>query len=275
MRMVFRTLNTGVEAVVLSNNGAGGLLTLGKDEAVGAGIWTPSFTIPGGTPLTLIDGKTVVGGLFNAGTGYRLSEVHVDSVELAYARPYTARADENHLSFAAPDDNAPAYSVTVPNTGWPLVFAHANGGLVRMGLESQKKQSINGKEMREVRFAALDGAGVSPQPIHYWVSGRGGLLSVEGLTAKSLPSRASLLTQANGMNLVIVAHPVFMTSALTDYASFKRSQGMTVEIINYLDVVDAYRRRSGRSGWVNAVFKHVEDPVFGAVARITGGRQQL
>lgn len=230
-----------IEAVVLSDTGAGGLVSLGSDTAVGAGVWTPEFTIPGGTALTLIDGNAVVGGLFNAGVGYRLSEVHIDSVELSYARPYSARADEDYLDFTAPDDGALAYSVTVPEKGWPLVFAQSNGALVRLGLESQQKQTdSNGRAVRQVRFAALDGAALSPEPIRYWVSGKGGVLTVQGLTARSIVASDALLNQALGAELLLVAHPAFMTAALPDYAAFKRTQGFSVAIINYLDVVDAY-----------------------------------
>ena len=250
-----------VEAVVLSNNGVGGLVSLGRDDAVGAGTWTPQFTIPGGTPLTLIDGNVVVGGLFNAGAGYRLSEVHVDSVELSYARPYSARANEDYLHFTAPADGAQAFSVTVPEKGWPLVFAQSNGKLVRLGLESQQKQTdANGKAQRRVRFAALDGSATSLEPIHYWVSGKGGLLTVQDLSTKLITTSASLITQAQGADLLMVAHPVFMTPALSDYAAFKRTQGFNVAIINYLDVVDAYgggqAGPTGLTQYLNAVSTH-------------------
>ena len=250
-----------VEAVVLSNNGVGGLVSLGRDAAVGAGTWTPQFTISGGTPLTLIDGNVVVGGLFNAGIGYRLSEVHVDSVELNYARPYSARANEDYLHFTAPDDGAQAFSVTVPEKGWPLVFAQSNGKLVRLGLESQQKQTdANGKAQRRVRFAALDGSATSLEPIQYWVSGKGGLLTVQDLSTKLITTSASLITQAQGADLLMVAHPVFMTPALSDYAAFKRTQGFNVAIINYLDVVDAYgggqAGPTGLTQYLNAVSTH-------------------
>ena len=250
-----------VEAVVLSDNGVGGLVSLGRDDAVGAGTWTPQFTLPGGTPLTLIDGNVVVGGLFNAGAGYRLSEVHVDSVELSYARPYSARANEDYLHFTAPADGAQAFSVTVPEKGWPLVFAQSNGKLVRLGLESQQKQTdANGKAQRRVRFAALDGSATSLEPIQYWVSGKGGLLTVQDLSTKLITTSDALITQAQGADLLMVAHPVFMTPALSDYAAFKRTQGFNVAIINYLDVVDAYgggqAGPTGLTQYLNAVSTH-------------------
>ena len=122
----------------------------------------------------------------------------MDRVELSYSRPYTARANESHLWFSAPDDGALGYSVTVPNTGWPLVCA-VRRCVSASGSESQQQQTVNGAAVRQVRFAAaLDGAINSAAPIHYWVSGKGGLLSVEGLTMKSIATPASLLSQAAG-----------------------------------------------------------------------------
>ena len=149
-----------VEAVVLSaDGGAGGLLSLGTEQASGSGEWVLDFTIPGNTPLTLLNGKAVVGGIFSAGDGYAFSEVHVDSIGLSYARPYVARSGEDYLAFKAPADGAPGYEVTVPDSGWPQVFAYSEGNLVRLALESQEKQTASsGEQQRVVRFAALDGA---------------------------------------------------------------------------------------------------------------------
>ena len=230
-----------IEAVVLSPNGAGGLLPLGLEKASGRGEWTVDFTIAGNTPLTLLDGKAIVGGVFKPGPGYAFSEVHVDSVALSYARPYAARAGDNHLMFNAPDDGASGYEVTVPDTGWPLVFAQSNGNLVRVALESQQRQvSADHGARRVVRFAALAGTANSLTPIQYWVSGKRGLMSVASLSAKSIASRSTLLAQAAGVDMLIVAHPAFMTESLSGYADFKRNQGHSVAIINYLDVVDAF-----------------------------------
>ena len=51
-----------------------------------------------------------------------------------------------------------------------------------------------------------------------------------------------------------------MTSALSDYAAFKRTQGFNVAIINYLDVVDAYgggqAGPTGLTQYLNAVSTH-------------------
>ena len=256
-----------LEAVVLSSQGVGGLLSLGTDAAVGSGVWRPQFTIPGGSELSLVEGKAVLGGLFKAGAGYGLSEVHVDAVELSYARPYVARSDDDYLAFRAPDDGAQNYRVRVPDRGWPMVFAYSDeGALVRLSLESQQRQvGVNGEALREVRFAALDGA--LSGSVEYWVSGKGGLLSVEGLSSKLIVSSSSLLTQALGSNLLVVSHPAFMTDELLAYADFKRSQGYGVSVINYLEVVDAFG--GGQSGpmgltsYLSAVqaqssaFKHV------------------
>ena len=228
-----------VQAVVLSENGVGGLFPLGIEEAVGSGGWRSEFTIPANTPLTLIDGKVVVGGILNAGAGYAFSEVHVDSVELSYARPYSAKDGDDYLLFKAPQDGALGYEVSVPQTGWPLAFAVSNGNLVRIGLESQMlRSSVNGKAERVVRFAALEGA--NNTQVSYWVSGKGGLLSVETLTIKSILSPSALLSQAADADLLIVAHPAFLNTSLSQYAQFKQRQGFRVAIINYFDVVETF-----------------------------------
>ena len=230
-----------LEGVVLSSNGDGGLLSLGTQQATGRGEWTVDFTIPAETPVTLFDGKAVVGGVFKPGPGYAFSEVQVDSIELSYARPYVARAGDDYLAFEAPFDNASGYEVTVPNTGWPLVFAYSNGNLVRIALESQQAQTaVDGTRQRQVRFAALAGANIANAPVAYWVSGKNGLMRVNELSVKTITSKSSLLTQANHAELLVVAHPAFMTPALSNYAEFKRAQGMSVAIINYLEIVDAF-----------------------------------
>ena len=227
------------QAVVLSPNGVGGLLPLGVVTAVGAGAWRNDFSLPANTPLTMIDNKVVVGGVFNAGAGYALSEVHVDSVELTYARPYVAKQDDDYLFFKAPDDGAKGYEVVVPQTGWPLVFAVSDGNLVRIALESQQlRQSANGGVERVVRFAALNGA--SKASVHYWISGKNGALSAQSISEKSIVSSDGLVSQAASADFLMIAHPAFMSSSLSGYARFKRRQGYRVAIINYLDVVDTF-----------------------------------
>ena len=89
--------------------------------------------------------------------------------------------------------------------------------------------------------------------MNYWVSGKGGLLDVEGLSAKTVVSRSSLLTQAAGADLLIVAHPAFMTPALSGYAQFKRGQGYGVSVIDYLEMVDAFGGGQAGPAWINAV----------------------
>ena len=229
------------QAVVLSPNGVGGLLSLGSEQATGSGEWLLDFEIPGGTPLTLINNKVVLGGIFKPGSGYAFSEIHVDSIELTYARPYVAKAGENFLMFTAPADDALGYEVTVPDKGWPLVFAHSRGNLVRLALESQKKLTTSTNAMqRVVRFAALAGAHSGNDAVKYWVSGRGGIKNVTALSARSIVSKSTLLTQASGSDLLIIAHPAFMTESLSNYANFKRGQNYDVAIIDYLEIVDAF-----------------------------------
>ena len=262
-----------LEGVVLSSNGDGGLLSLGTQQATGRGEWTVDFTIPAETPVTLFDGKAVVGGVFKPGPGYAFSEVQVDSIELSYARPYVARAGDDYLAFEAPFDNASGYEVTVPNTGWPLVFAYSNGNLVRIALESQQAQTaVDGTRQRQVRFAALAGANIANAPVAYWVSGKNGLMRVNELSVKTITSKSSLLTQANHAELLVVAHPAFMTPALSNYAEFKRAQGMSVAIINYLEIVDAFG--GGQPGpwaltkYLNAV--HAQSSEFAHVLLVGG-----
>ena len=254
------------EAVVLSENGIGGLFSLGAVEATGSGIWNPEFVIPANTPLSFIDGKIVVGGLFSAGSGYALSEIQVDSVELMYARPYINKGGDDHLLFKAPDDGALGYEVIVPESGWPVVFAISNNSLVRIGLESQDKQtSPTGESERIVRFAAV--ANVGGSSVDYWVSGKRGMLSVTDLNAKIISTKSSLLAKADGANLLIIAHPAFMDTSLSDYTQFKRNQGYAVAVIDYLDVVNAFGGGQPGPWGLTQYLRDVEDN-FGTLAHV-------
>ena len=231
-----------VEGQVLSSNGTGGLLALGTEQAVGKGDWPVEFEVPGDTPVTLIDGKAVVGGIFSAGAGYRMSEVHVDAARLSYARPYSAKAGDDYLTFTGPDTGELGYAVTVPDVGWPVVFAYnESGALVRLAFESQRRvTSADGSRQRVVKVARLKGAGTQSSPVQYWVSGKRGYLNVESLTVKSIASQSRMLAQAAGSNYLLIAHPMFMGATLDNYASFKQSQGYRVSIIDYLQIVDVF-----------------------------------
>ncbi len=228
-----------VEGLVLSSAGSNGLLNLATETAVGSGEWDIEFSIPANTPLTINDGHVIAGGGFSAGNGYAFSEIHVDSIGLVYARPYVAKTGDDHLVFTGPNKNELGYEVTVPDTGGPWVFGSDGSNLVRIALESQNKQTnTSGAKERVVRFATLPN--INNTALHYWVSGKGGFLSVADLTVKSIPNSPALLAQAAGANLLIVSHPAFLGDPLTGYAAFKQSQGYSVAIIDYLEVVDAF-----------------------------------
>ena len=216
-------------------------------SAVGSGRWDLALPIPAGTLLGDANGIVNSGAFFNAGEGYAFSEVHIDSIGLEYSRPYVSKAGEDHLLFRGPDTGELGYSVTVPDTGWPWVFASDGSNLVRIGLESQRRVTDSaGVKWREVTFSKLLGSELSPLSIHYWVSGRNGFYGVEGLVDKVVPSQASILAQAQGSDYVMVSHPMFMgpdqagVDPLSTYADFKQSQGYTVSIVNYLDIVESF-----------------------------------
>ena len=216
-------------------------------SAVGSGRWDLALPIPAGTLLGDANGIVHSGAFFNAGEGYAFSEVHIDSIGLEYSRPYVSKAGEDHLLFRGPDTGELGYSVTVPDTGWPWVFASDGSNLVRIGLESQRRVTDSaGVKWREVMFSKLLGSDLSPLSIQYWVSGRNGFYGVEGLVDKVVPSQASVLAQAQGSDYVMVSHPMFMgpdqagVDPLSTYAEFKQGQGYTVSMINYLDIVDSF-----------------------------------
>ena len=216
-------------------------------SAVGSGRWDLALPIPAGTLLGDANGIVHSGAFFNAGEGYAFSEVHIDSIGLEYSRPYVSKAGEDHLLFRGPDTGELGYSVTVPDTGWPWVFASDGSNLVRIGLESQRRVTDSaGVKWREVTFSKLLSSELSPLSIQYWVSGRNGFYGVEGLVDKVVPSQASVLAQAQGSDYVMVSHPMFMGPAqagvdpLSTYAEFKQGQGYTVSIVNYLDLVDSF-----------------------------------
>ena len=232
-----------VDAQVLSPLGSSsGLLSLGTQKASGSGLWNVDFEIPANTPLTLIDGKAVIGGIFSAGSGYAFSEVHVDAASLSYARPYTAKADHDYLMFTGPDQGESGYAVTVPDTGWPVAFAYNDkGALVRLALESQARfNGLDGSRQRLVKLASLKGASSQTMSVDYWVSGKRGFMQAESLTEKSIVSKSTLLAQASGSNYLMISHPMFSGSTLEQYAQFKRGQGYRVSIIDYLQIVDSF-----------------------------------
>ena len=228
-----------VEGLVLSSTSADGVLTLTRTSAVGSGQWLVDFPIPANTPLTIDDGHAIVGGAFSAGSGYEFSEIHVDNVSLDYARPYLAKGDDAYLHFNALEDGELGYEVVVPDTGWPWVFGSDGSNLVRIAPEShEKRTNALGKTQRVVRFAALATSDITD--LQYWVSGKSGYLSVIDLTLKSINSQATLLSQANGSDLLIISHPVFIGDTLKRYAQVKQSQGYKVAIIDYLEIVDSF-----------------------------------
>ena len=231
-----------IEGQVLSSQGSGGLLALGSQQAVGTGHWHVNFEIPGNSSLSLVNGKAIVGGIFSAGTGYAFSEVQVDAASLTYARPYVAKKGNNHLAFIAPNSGELGYKITLPDSGWPMVFAYnEQGSLVRMAFESQSR--ITGPDhsrQRIVKFSTLNGARSHASSIRYWISGKRGFPSVESLSVKSIKSKSVLLSEASGSNYLMISHPAFSGATLQEYADFKQRQGYRVSIIDYLQIVEAF-----------------------------------
>lgn len=237
-----------IEGIVLSPKGTKGVLSLGKMQAVGRGKWRVDFEIPGDTPLSIIDGNALIGGHFSAGPGYAFSEVHVDSASISYARPTVAKAGDDYLMFTGQNTGESGYDVTIPDKGWPVAFAfNEQGAIVRLALESQSRVTASdGTRLRQVKLAALNGAGQLTSPVQYWVSGKRGFKQVESLSTRSIALKSTLLVQAAGSNYLMIAHPVFIGSTLDYYADFKRGQGYSVSVIDYLEIVDAFG--GGQSG---------------------------
>ena len=228
-----------VKGLVISSAGANGMLELGTETATGKGQWNLDFEIEANTPLTIIDDKVIIGAAFNAGPGYAFSEVHVDSAGLAYSRPYSAKAGQDYLSFEGPNLGETGYQITVPDTGWAQAFAYLDGNLVRLVPEQQQRKS----QQRLVTIAALAGAGTASVKPQYWVSGRNGYMSAASLNARTIPAKQQFQSTYENSNYLIIAHPAFLDSgsgALSEYANFKNTQGYTVSIVNYLDIVNLY-----------------------------------
>ncbi len=165
-----------------------------------------------------------------------------------------AKAGDNYLTFMGPDAGEQGYQVTVPDSGTVWAFATDGTNLVRIVPETQQRVTdVDGKKQRNVMMARLNGTGVlSPTPINYWVSSKAGMLSVEGLSIRSITTQNALLAQASGSNYLFISHPVFMGTSLDDYADFKRSQGYTVSIIDYLQVVETFGGgQAGPEGLMN------------------------
>lgn len=220
-----------------SNN----LVWLESVAETGSGPWSVAMAIPAGIQLGDSNGDVRVAGIFSAGADYDFSEVMVDSVALAYSRPYNAKAGEDHLAFTGPNAGEAGYEVTVPDRGVPWIFASDGTNLVRILYESYSRVTdTDGSKQQRVRFAALQGAAEQGVDIHYWVSGTRAIPAVEDLGVRTVASRDALLAQAQAANYLLVAHPAFMGPELDSYAAFKASQGHLLAQVNYLDVVDAF-----------------------------------
>ena len=237
-----------LDAIVLSPQAQDGILTVGTTQALGAGEWNLEFEVPANTPLTFYEGQVVVGGIFSAGEGYAFSEVHVDSVSLSYARPYTAKSSEAYLSFTVPQNQESGYEISIPDTGWPWVFAYnSQGVLVRLALESQSQTTAtDGSRQRLITVATLNGLNSAEGEIKYWASGRSGFLNVESLITKSVMASSILLAQAADSEFLVIAHPAFIGTDtygidhLSKFTDAKRAQGYNISIINYLDIVETF-----------------------------------
>ena len=119
---------------------------------------------------------------------------------------------------------------------------------MRLVLEQHRRVTLpSGERYRRVRLSRLLGGGLSESPLNYWVGNQSGFLDVTGLVSKSVASEASLISQAQGSDYVIVSHPAFMGSSapggldhLSTYADFKRSQGHTVSVLDYLAIQEVF-----------------------------------
>ena len=210
---------------------------------VGTGVW--QARIPVNTVLGDVDALTPglqvnVGASFSAGPGYSFSEIQLDTMGLDYARRYTPKADQLHLSFAGPNEGESGYAVQMTDRGYAMVFAYNDAGsLVRLVPESQVRQTINGENVRLVKFAPLVGAGTQGDDVKYWLSSKPGYLK-PGLSVDTIASKASLVAQAQGADFLMIAHPVFMGTALEGYALHKQGQGYRTAIVDYSEIVRVY-----------------------------------
>ena len=210
---------------------------------VGTGVW--QARIPVNTVLGDVDAATPglqvnVGASFSAGPGYSFSEIQLDTMGLAYARRYTPKADQLHLSFAGPNEGESGYAVQMTDRGYAMVFAYNDAGsLVRLVPESQVREKVNGENVRLVKFAPLVGAGTQGGDVKYWLSSKPGYLK-PGLSVDTIASQASLVAQAQGADFLMIAHPVFMGTALQGYALHKQGQGYRTAVVDYSEIVRVY-----------------------------------
>ena len=234
-------------AVIDSNDSVAWLAPVGE---TGRGEWDVQLPIEVelGDVDTTAEGLQVnVGALFSVGSGYAFSVQQLDYMGVEYAREYTAKGDDQYLSFVGPDDGETGYQVVLPETGYALVFAYTKGNLVRLVPESQVRQIVNGQSQRLVTLAALNGTGTQGQHVHYWVSSKRGYLSPESLRLEQVPTKNSVLSQAQGANSLLIPYTTFNGAALQTYAQQQQSRGLIPAIVDYGEIVSAYGGQTGPS----------------------------
>ena len=120
---------------------------------------------------------------------------------LEYARRYTPKADQLHLSFAGPNEGESGYAVQMTDRGYAMVFAYNDAGsLVRLVPESQVREKVNGENVRLVKFAPLVGAGTQGDDVKYWLSSKPGYLK-PGLSVDTIASKVEFSGAGTGGGL--------------------------------------------------------------------------
>ncbi len=178
-------------------------------------------------PGLLVEGQNRVAVSVPGDTGLLADLVLVDRLVLKVP---THLNSQNAVDFEA-QPHVQGYNLVSPHSlGAPkTVFAHSQTGgfVVINSVEDDTghrfsampfSQSENNPDV--LRYSIVDTETVSV------------MASVEAVTTQVLHETAA--------NLLIVAHPNFISDALNEYAEFKRSEGYSVQIVSWLDLVESY-----------------------------------
>jgi len=135
-------------------------------------------------------------------------------------------ADQTSYDFFVTSEDT-AFSIASTNAESSSVYAYTDTGLLTRVISSKTSDSIS--------FATLPGVDSLRSDLRFSVS------AIESLPTPINIELADIKVQHRNLgDLLIVSHPSFIGEELNEYAQFKENAGYTVNIVDWLEVVETY-----------------------------------